>query len=196
MKCKHCNSNKGQIITNYKFHDIFECFDCKKWTRQKIDTCCRNPFEVYVFEYGNFHAEKIFIQCLNCYGCLNRTKPLPFKGFAEKVRGNSQFLKEKFNNWISNKKAESDEIYEIEKHLKYITSNRYFYEEHLRSKYWKDIRRLALNRDREICQICKTEPATDVHHLTYENLGHEHLEELISYCRTCHEKVHEKTDLV
>ncbi len=193
MKCKHCDCKNGRTITHYKFYDVFECSECKRWTRQKIDTCCKKPYEVYVFEYGDFCAEKIYVQCLNCYGCLNRAKPLSFKNYAEKVRGNSQFLKEEFMSWLSAKKVESDEIYEIEKYLNYTTSNRYFYEEHLKSEYWKKTRLLVLKRDKNICQFCKTETATDVHHLTYKNLGHELLDELISYCRSCHEKVHEKT---
>ncbi len=194
MKCKHCASTNGKILTYYKFHDVFECKDCNCWTRNNIETCCRNPFEVYVFKYGDFMAEKIYVQCMNCYGCLNMTKPLPFKKYAEKVRGESVFLDHKFKEWKEEKNAEAKEIYEVEKHLKYIKTNDYFYRNHLQSEYWKTIRLKALERDNKICQSCKSARATEVHHLTYKNLGSETLDELISYCRACHEKVHEKTN--
>lgn len=43
-----------------------------------------------------------------------------------------------------------------------------------------------LNRDHSLCVFCK-EPAHDVHHVTYENAGHETPEDLRSVCRLCHD---------
>jgi hypothetical protein len=192
MECKYCKRSNGRTIKAYRFHDVFECDDCQCWTKQTIGSCCRDPFGVYVFKYGAYKAERIYIQCLNCYGCLNMTKPLPFKTYAEKVRGEGIFQIEGFNNWKEARKLESNEIYETEKHLRYIKTNDYLHKTHLQSRYWKNIRQKALERDSNICQSCKSAEATEVHHKTYKNLGKELLEELISYCRACHGKVHQK----
>jgi 5-methylcytosine-specific restriction endonuclease McrA len=196
MKCKHCDSRNGKINSNYKFYDIFECHDCQRWTRQMIDDCCRNPDEQYVFGLQNGIVFTVYVQCLNCFGCKNRTKGFSPKTHSEKVRKESIFLDTEYKNWVKAKQDESKEIYEIEKHLNYLKTKTYFYRNHLQSEYWKNIRRHALERDNRICQSCKKEQATEVHHLTYKNLGNESLDELISYCRACHEKVHEKTNLV
>ncbi len=51
---------------------------------------------------------------------------------------------------------------------------------------WDERRRAALVRDRSLCVFCK-EPARDVHHVTYENAGHEPPEDLRSVCRLCHD---------
>ncbi len=60
------------------------------------------------------------------------------------------------------------------------------YQKYLLSNEWRDIRKLALERDRYICQICN-KVAEEVHHLTYAHLGHEYLFELVSLCQDCHE---------
>jgi 5-methylcytosine-specific restriction endonuclease McrA len=47
-----------------------------------------------------------------------------------------------------------------------------------------------LERDSYLCQRCQSKIAIQVHHLTYERLGHERLEDLISICLACHIKEH------
>jgi len=64
-------------------------------------------------------------------------------------------------------------------------------ERYLNSAKWKNKRQQVLNRDNYACQSCGS-IATEVHHLHYRNFGNEPLDELISLCRECHEKIHEK----
>lgn len=59
------------------------------------------------------------------------------------------------------------------------------YGEYLKSDAWKERRRLRLIRDNFICQDCQS-IANEVHHLTYERLGSEKLEDLVSLCSMCH----------
>lgn len=63
-----------------------------------------------------------------------------------------------------------------------------FYTEYIRSSAWQVLRSQALTRDHSVCQVCKNAEATQVHHLTYVRLGHESLEDLLSVCRSCHQK--------
>jgi 5-methylcytosine-specific restriction endonuclease McrA len=64
------------------------------------------------------------------------------------------------------------------------------YQEYLDSDVWKAIRWEALARDHGRCRDCGVE-ATEVHHLEYpEVLGAEALDDLISLCRTCHQRRH------
>ena len=51
---------------------------------------------------------------------------------------------------------------------------------------------MVLTRDENKCQKCKTKNADEVHHLTYENLFKEKLEDLISVCHDCHKKIHDE----
>ena len=54
------------------------------------------------------------------------------------------------------------------------------------SPQWKSIRKERLNFDNGLCIFCKL-PAEQVHHVTYENVGHEQLEDLRSLCCLCHD---------
>ncbi|MHA2220260.1 MAG: HNH endonuclease [Candidatus Hodarchaeales archaeon] len=51
------------------------------------------------------------------------------------------------------------------------------------------------------CQKCKRQQATQVHHLTYDNLrdkngemGNEPLSDLLAVCASCHRKIHNIKD--
>jgi hypothetical protein len=64
------------------------------------------------------------------------------------------------------------------------------YQRYLCTGEWRERRRLALIRDRNMCQGCLAARAIEVHHLTYEHVGRELLYELVSLCSACHETAH------
>jgi 5-methylcytosine-specific restriction endonuclease McrA len=66
------------------------------------------------------------------------------------------------------------------------------YEEYLRSSEWKERRELVIKRDGGLCQACLSEQATEVHHLTYDQIFKEYLFDLVAVCRNCHERLHNK----
>ena len=64
------------------------------------------------------------------------------------------------------------------------------YTDYLDSKAWKEKRTKVRWRARGWCERCKVGPRADVHHLTYERVGHERLSDLVGVCRECHEYLH------
>ena len=64
------------------------------------------------------------------------------------------------------------------------------YTAYLASPEWAKKRRLVLERAANLCEGCRDHAATEVHHLTYENMGSEFLFELVALCDTCHETIH------
>lgn len=54
------------------------------------------------------------------------------------------------------------------------------------SEQWKTIRAERLEFDHRLCVFCKS-PAEEVHHVTYETVGRERLDDLRSLCRICHD---------
>jgi hypothetical protein len=42
----------------------------------------------------------------------------------------------------------------------------------------------------DYCAACHTDQNLDVHHLTYERLGKEHVDDVCLLCRPCHEVLH------
>ena len=65
------------------------------------------------------------------------------------------------------------------------------YNAYLASPAWKSKRELILKRDNHICQFCQTATATQIHHLSYDNLGNESEFELLSVCYSCHQIIHD-----
>jgi len=65
------------------------------------------------------------------------------------------------------------------------------YEDYIVSKEWEAKRKERIKRDHYQCAMCGTAKNLQVHHITYERLGHEELDDLITLCKDCHAKVHE-----
>ena len=64
------------------------------------------------------------------------------------------------------------------------------YKEYLNSFAWKIQRVKALERANWRCEKCgksRYQITLQVHHLTYDNLGHEKAEDLQVLCKSCHE---------
>lgn len=66
------------------------------------------------------------------------------------------------------------------------------YNEYINSLEWERLRGLVLMRDKNQCVLCSSGKRLQVHHLTYERLGHEKLEDLQTLCYECHQKLHVK----
>jgi 5-methylcytosine-specific restriction endonuclease McrA len=65
------------------------------------------------------------------------------------------------------------------------------YYAHLASPKWQALRDQVIKRDKGLCVDCKKPPRRpQVHHLTYERMGDEHLEDLVLLCNGCHMKRH------
>lgn len=62
---------------------------------------------------------------------------------------------------------------------------------YLQSQEWRTKRELTLRRDRHCCRKCYSTSNLDVHHIRYSNIPNEHLDELITLCRSCHQSEHD-----
>lgn len=64
------------------------------------------------------------------------------------------------------------------------------YQLYLSSPDWQFIRSQRLEYDQYTCCGCLTGRHLQVHHVTYDNLGHEQLEDLVTVCERCHRAIH------
>ena len=64
-----------------------------------------------------------------------------------------------------------------------------FYTSYMASEKWRTKRSLILKRDGDRCQTCLSSEDLEVHHKTYERLGDEALDDLITLCHECHEAI-------
>lgn len=79
---------------------------------------------------------------------------------------------------------------------RYLDKHRITYQEYLNSPHWIRKRRefweSKLHAGR--CCACGDTNRLNVHHKTYENIGHETLEDFCLLCRECHKAAHEIAD--
>ena len=71
-----------------------------------------------------------------------------------------------------------------------LVAFRYRKHAYLNSIEWKQRRHSVLVRDQYTCQICNSTSNLQVHHMSYKNLFHEPLDDLITLCDTCHANIH------
>jgi 5-methylcytosine-specific restriction endonuclease McrA len=63
------------------------------------------------------------------------------------------------------------------------------YYEYIKSARWKRKADKRRRRDKFICQHCGAR-GWQVHHKTYERLGHERMSDLETLCDKCHRRIH------
>lgn len=65
-------------------------------------------------------------------------------------------------------------------------------QEYLKSPDWQGIATVALFIDNHKCRVCGSNQNLQVHHVTYERLGHENPSDLVTLCATHHQAIHDK----
>lgn len=66
------------------------------------------------------------------------------------------------------------------------------YSQYLSSPEWRAKRKLVLERDNYKCQRCAATRRLQVHHLTYERIFKERLDDLLTLCQPCHRRLHDR----
>lgn len=69
---------------------------------------------------------------------------------------------------------------------------RVIYNEYMKSDVWLDKRHRVFRRDGMRCVECGSAMNLRCHHLTYENLGNEPLQDLVTLCNSCHSEKHDR----
>ena len=64
------------------------------------------------------------------------------------------------------------------------------YQKYLNSRAWRTKRKRVLERDEHRCQNCGSTTNLQVHHWTYERIFQEPLDDLVTWCKACHEHHH------
>lgn len=63
------------------------------------------------------------------------------------------------------------------------------YYEYIQSPEWK-AKRAAIIAELKCCVRCKSKYRLQIHHLNYDNLGHEKKEDIVLLCEFCHGGIH------
>ena len=63
------------------------------------------------------------------------------------------------------------------------------YEHYVKTDCWS-LRRKAYLKIHNWCEVCSRFGELQIHHLSYERLGHEHDDDLLAVCDSCHRTFH------
>lgn len=103
-----------------------------------------------------------------------------------KLRKNIWKSKKLYNRSLKKKKKLSTYFGES----KYAKENRIkYYREYLETPHWKKIS-AEYKEKFPICEVCRKNNSSQVHHKSYQRLGHERYWDLIAICRDCHRAKH------
>ena len=140
-------------------------------------------------------------QCLNCGSAESKAIK---KIEAEQLNGGSVFIQFDDNlskSWSAEYKNGKDTIskkYEslIEEAIKLNEQKNddFFkeYNKYLESEKWHNKRLKVLERADYLCEGCRENEATEVHHLSYKHVFDELLFELVAVCNSCHTFIHKE----
>lgn len=74
------------------------------------------------------------------------------------------------------------------------------YAAYLDSTHFKVVREIVLQRDNHRCRICNSPDNLDVHHRSYENVGHAdwlvEARDCTTACRSCHDVIHHYVKII
>lgn len=66
------------------------------------------------------------------------------------------------------------------------------YQKYIESDEWKEVRNDRIFLDGYKCRMCGSAMNLVVHHITYERVPNEDMDDLITLCRDCHNRLHER----
>lgn len=154
---------------------------------EQITACTHPRTEVRALVIADGRIQHV-AQCLRCHqkvgGAVKQTEDVPEFDVANHRRIQMQL--EAFRQTAWKESTEQREMANAQWWAEYET--------YLQSQEWQETRDRILRRAKGICEGCNQRPATQVHHLTYRHVRAEFDNELVAYCRHCHDRIHEQGD--
>lgn len=160
------------------YREVFESVNGKE---------CEHDEEIRIRTYPTLRRAVI-----QCRTCGKQTDFLKGKGYVKYYGDRTTLFDEKaFEKWREEKSRQHDAAYMeyLPIRLAFLEHRKEVYDDYLSSPEWKALRKERLRKDGEKCQRCFNK-ADAVHHLTYDRIFHEHIDDLISICEPCHYQEH------
>ena len=130
-------------------------------------------------------------QCLSCGQLVSN--PVAKKDLPPNVRDVDLELRERK---ATSRQKKHDNIYRKHARIQDREASSFWkkYDAYLETNEWKSKRQQVLERAHFVCEGCREQPATTVHHLTYAHVFDELLFELVALCAKCHDRCHTSSE--
>lgn len=129
-------------------------------------------------------------QCLRCGGVIGKWLPKREVPNPDSLPAWDERLNEAYFAGLRDANSGRRELIRSVEIVEWAKKRAWYWRDYLRSAAWQDKRQKVLERDEFECQGCGSNQNLDVHHTTYANVGNELLHQLLTLCRTCHEREH------
>lgn len=128
------------------------------------------------------NCNDLILLCRRCHGRLHKISKSKGINYFEAFK----IIKGDFRGKI--RIEEQEEMGEREREK---SEYRKSYYDYINSEEWKTKRAQAIERDGRRCRTCLSNKHLNVHHLTYDRIFNESLNDLITVCHECHCKIHD-----
>ena len=192
--CTHCSHELTFIEGRFDYYGYCpECFNFEGVFRDRGD-CCINPcleMVKHTIKDGRIQIKK---QCCSCGMIHGHCYPFKTVDNIEALPSSSRTFQEVFRDKrmeeLSNMRKRVLKMFEEKFGVRTDKEGPLVdYAVYLESPEWKEKRKLVMKRDRNRCQSCLADDATEVHHITYRHLFNEPLFDLVAVCRACHQSI-------
>lgn len=160
-------------------HDIY-CFANPRET-------CPHASQFLVFFDARNQSRRFATQCSECYATVSVVKKSTLTD--NEIESAIPRIDVDFSKVLEERGRVRDSMLaEVEQRR--LLHWRTGYEAYLQTSEWRAKRDIVLKRAQFTCEGCGISPATQVHHLTYDRVGHEMLFDLVAICADCHRQLH------
>jgi len=158
------------------------------------ENCNSDRLEFVKYKMAN-GVDVLRKQCFKCGYLLVLNYKRNYVNNYESLNYVNEYLRNYYKKCKLEKSLINKRKYEIKNIFKdyafdhFNRSYNYYHNVYLKSVEWKHKRDLVMEFYNNKCQKCN-DYASDIHHLTYENIFKEKFEDLMPLCRNCHNKEH------
>lgn len=152
---------------------------------------CSHPATIVVCEPDSLERPQYFERCDHCGLKLSSAishEKAKAAGISDRTREDVEALSARYTN---ERRSRYDAMLTAAAE-RCQGLNRQSYDDYLRSPAWQRRSAKIIERANGICEGCLTNPATEVHHMSYEHVGAEFAFELLALCGPCHRRWHSR----
>lgn len=183
--CEECGFIGEFVTENYGSNVITFCPDCYK---SKSDVCTHGKFVLVKYlQNNNPVVRQMCSSCFEMFGSFVKQSGLDISKIKIIEKGLYDKYIEDNHRKYSERYSKLNQYYQEWRKTVWLK----YHNDYLNSVQWKEKRDQVLKRDNYLCQACRKNRATQVHHLSYDHWMHEPLFELVSICQNCHERITE-----
>jgi hypothetical protein len=149
---------------------------------------CGNRYYMGYSKVNDYRYYRVF--CVDCREVIASPPSIVVKAWAECYE--QGVIRDKMSIYLLDLTKKMVDLTPYEPKFKHTIPKLLYetYNDYIHSPKWQRQRDNRMAIDNNECKLCFSKAKLHVHHITYDNFGNEPMSELITVCKSCHEKIH------